>query len=103
MNRLNTTVEHVLRVVVNNQQNDWVKCLRMTELTSNNGMSEITKCTPCIAVQCTDPDFGLSGEPRNVWDHRFPDADQVLAPLPQIHEHLRVKIRRTEVQQQQGQ
>jgi len=94
-------MEQYLRVFVNHQQDDWVQWLPSAEFAANNGVSETTKCTSFFAVQGSDPRMSFAGEPTKEQDYRRLDADQVEATMQQIHEHLRVEMRRSQVVQEE--
>jgi hypothetical protein len=94
--RMNAVMEQYLRVFVHYQQNDWVQCLPLAEFAANNGVSESTKCTPFFAVQGVDPRMSFAEEPTQERDQRLLEADQLQATMQQIHEHLRVEMRRSQ-------
>jgi hypothetical protein len=100
--RMNASTEQYLRVFVNHQQDDWVQWLPLAEFAANNGISETTKCTPCLAVQGVDLQMSFAGEPTKEQHHRRLYADQVQATMQQIHEHLRVEMRRSQADQEEG-
>jgi len=100
--RMNAGMEQYLQVFVNHQQDDWVEWLPLAEFAANNGISESTKCTPFFAVQGVDPRMSFTGEPTQERDQRRCDADQVQATMQQIHEHLRVEMRRSQGIQEEG-
>ena len=100
--RMNAIMEQYLRVFVNHQQDDWVQWLPLAEFAANNGVSETTKYTPFFAVQGTHPRMSFAGEPTMEQDHRRLNADQVQATMQQIHEHLRVEMRRSQAVQKEG-
>jgi len=93
---MNANMEQYLTVFVNHQQDNRVKWLLMAEFTANNGTSETTNCTPLFAVHGADPQMSCSGESMQEHDHCRLDADHVQATLPQIQEHLRVELRRSQ-------
>jgi hypothetical protein len=99
---MNAGMEQYLRVIVNHQQDDWVQWLPLAELAANNGVSESTKCTPWFAVQGMDPWMSFAGDPTEERDQRHLEADQVQAMMQQVHEHLRVEMRRSHAVQEQG-
>jgi len=99
---MNAGIKQYLRVFENHQQDDLVQCLPLAEFATNNGMSESTKCTPFFAVQGVDPQMSFAGEPTQERDQRRWDADQVQPTMQQVHEHLRVKMRRSQVLQEEG-
>jgi len=99
---MNASMEQYLRVFVNHQQDDWVQWLPVAEFAANNGVSESTKCTPFFAVQGSDPRMSFAGEQTNKRDYRRLDADHVQATMQQIHEHLRVEMRRSQAVQGEG-
>ena len=100
--RMNAGMEQYLRIFVNHQQDDWVQWLPLAEFAANNGVSESTKCTPFFAIQGMDPRMSFVGEPTQEWDQRRWEADQVQAAMQQIHEHLRVEMRRSQAVQEEG-
>jgi hypothetical protein len=100
--RMNAGMEQYLRVFVNYQLDDWVQWLPLAEFTANNGMSESTKCTPFCAVQGVDPRMSFAREPTQEQDQRRCKADQVEATMQQVHEHLRVEMRRSQAIQEEG-
>jgi hypothetical protein len=67
----------------------------------NNAASESTKCTPILAVQAVDPRMSLVGEPTQDRDQRCLDADQAQATMQQVHEHLCIEMRRSQVIQEE--
>ena len=100
--RMNAGMEQYLRVFVNYQQDDWVQWLPLAEFAANNGTSESTKCTPFFAVQGMDPRMSFAGEPTQERDQRRCEADQVQATMQQIHEHLRVEMKRSQAIQEEN-
>jgi hypothetical protein len=89
-------MEQYLRVFPSYQQDDCVPWLALAEFASNNATSEATKCSPFLAVMGMDPRMtfeGIENEPR---DLRMVDADQVQKVMEQIHEHLRLEMRRSQ-------
>jgi len=98
---MNASMELSLQVFINHQQDDWVQWLPLAEFAANNGISETTKSTPFIAVQGTDPRMSFRGEPTKEQDYRRVNADQVQAMMKQIHEHLRVEMRRSQAVQEE--
>jgi len=94
--QINAGMEQYLRVFVNHQQDDWVQWLPLVEFAANNGVSESTKCTSFSAVQGVDPRMSFVGEPTQERDQRRLEADQVQATMRQVHEHLRVEMRRSQ-------
>jgi hypothetical protein len=99
---MNVGMEQYLRVFVNHQQDDWVRWLPLAEFAANNGVSESTKCTPFFAVQGVDPRMSFAGEPTQERDQQRWEADQVQTAMQQIHEHLRVEMRRSQAVQEEG-
>jgi len=89
-------------VFVNHEQDDWVQWLPLAEFATNNGTSESTKCIPFFAVQGVDQRMSFAGEPTQARDQRCLDADQVQATMQQVHEHLRVEMRRSQALQEEG-
>jgi len=95
-------MEQPLRVLVNHQQDDWVKRLLVAECAANNGTSETTKCTPFFAVQGVDRQMSFIGEPMKDRDLPRINADQVQAIMQQVPEHLQVKMRRSQAILEEG-
>jgi hypothetical protein len=100
--RMNTGMEQYLRVFVNHQQDDWVQWLPLAEFVANNGVSESMKYTLFFAVQGVDPRMSFAGEPTQERDQPRLEADQVQATMQQVHEHLRVEMRRSQAVQEEG-
>jgi len=100
--QMNASMEHYLRVLVNHQQDDWVKWLPLVECAAKNGTSKTMKCTPFYAVHDVDPRMTFAGEPMQERDPRRIDTDQVQATMQQIHDHLRVEVRRSQAVQEEG-
>jgi len=100
--RMNAGMEQYLRVVVKYQQNDWVHWLPLAEYAANTGVSESMKCTPFFAVQGVDPRMSFAGKPTQERDQRRCEADQVQTVMQQVHEHLRVEMRRSQAIQEEG-
>jgi hypothetical protein len=65
-------------------------------------VSESTKCTPFFAVQGANTQTSFAGEPTQDRDQHSLEAYQVQASKQQIHEHLRVQMRRIQVIQEEG-
>jgi hypothetical protein len=99
--QMNAGMEQYLRVFDYHQQDDWVQWLPLAEFAANNGVSESTKCTPFFAVQGVDPQMSFAGEPTQERDQRCCEADQVQAVMQQVHEHLRVEMRRSQAVQEE--
>jgi len=100
--RMNASMEQYLRIFTSYQQDDWVQWLPLAEFAANNGTSETTKCSAFFAVTGVDPRMTFeeaAGEPE---DSRAVDADQVQATMHQIHEHLRVEMRRSQDIMEEG-
>jgi len=100
--RMYAGMEQYLRIFVNHQQDDWVQWLPLAEFAANNGLSESTKCTPFFAVQGVDRRMSFAGEPTQERDQRRWEADRVQAAMEQIHEHLRVEMKRSQAVQEEG-
>ena len=100
--RMNDSMEQYLQVFINHQQDDWEKWLPLAEFAANNGVSEATKCTPFYAVQGVDPQMLFAGEPTKDQDRQHLDADQVQATMKEIHEHLRVEMRKSQAVRKEG-
>jgi hypothetical protein len=66
--RMNTGMEQYLRVIVNHQQDAWVRWLPLAEFTSNNGISGSTNCTPFFAVLGMNPSMTIAGKPTQERD-----------------------------------
>jgi hypothetical protein len=79
-----------------------VQWLPLAEIAANNGISESTKCTPFFAVQGVDPRMSFIGEPTQEWIQQCLEADQVQATMHQVHEHVRVEMRRSQVIKEEG-
>jgi hypothetical protein len=94
--RINAGMEQYLRVFVNHYPDDWVQRLPLAEFAGNNGLSESTKCTPFIAVQGAYPRMSFTGKPTQKWDQQHLGADQVQVRMQQVHEHLRVDMKRSQ-------
>jgi hypothetical protein len=99
---MNAGMEQYLRVFVNHQQDNWVQWLPLAEFAANNGMSESIKCTPFFAVQGVDQLMSFVGESTQQRDRRRLEADQVYGTMQQIHDHLRVEMRRSKAIQEEG-
>jgi hypothetical protein len=99
---MNAGMEQYLRVFVNHQQDDWVQWLPLAEFAANNGVSESTKCTLFFAVHGVDPRMSFSGEPTQERDQQRGEADKVQGVMQQVHEHLRVEMRRSQAVQEEG-
>jgi len=100
--RMNAGMEQYPRGFVNHQQDDWVQWVPLAEFAANNGASESTECTPFCAVQGVDPPMSFAGEPTQERDQRRCEADQVQAVMEQVHEDLRVEMRRSQAVQEKG-
>jgi len=100
--RINSSMEQYLRIYTSHQQGDWVKWLPLAEFAANNTTSEATKCSAFFAVSGIDPRMTFeeaADEPR---DSRVIDADSVQMAMHQIHEHLRVVMRRSQDIMEEG-
>jgi len=73
----------------------------MPECAENNAISEITKCTLFSATQGTEPQMLFSEETSEEHHRRRLDADQVQATMHQIHDHLQVEMRHSQVSQEE--
>jgi len=100
--RTNAGMEQYLCVLVNHQQDDWVQWLPLAEFAANNGISESTKCTLFFAVQGVDPRMSFVGEPTPDRVQWRCEADQVQATMQQVHEYVRVEMRRSQAVQEEG-
>jgi len=89
-------------VFVNPQQDDWVKWLPLAKFATNNGASQPAMCTPSYAVQGTDSRMSVAEAPAEERDQRRINADPNHATMQQIHEHLRVEMRRSQAVHQDG-
>jgi hypothetical protein len=99
---MNAGMEQYLQVFVNHQQDDWVQWLPLVEFAANNEVSESTKCTPFLTVQGADPQMSFAREPTQEQDQWRLEADQVQAMMQQIHQHLRVEMRRSQAVHEEG-
>ena len=100
--RMNAGMEQYLRAFVNHQQDDGVQWLPLAEFAADNGVSESTKCSPFFAVPGVDPRMSFAGEPTQERDQRCCEADQIQETMQQVHEYLRVEIRRRQAIQEEG-
>jgi len=100
--RMNALMEQYLWVFIKHQQAAWVKWLPMAKFAANNMASETTKCTPLVAINRVDPRMSSSENPAEDADPWRFDADQVLAVMQQIHNHLRVEMRQSQALQDEG-
>jgi hypothetical protein len=92
--RMNASMEQYLRIFTDHQQDDWVQWLPVAEFAANNGTSETTKYSVFFVVTGIDPGMTVDVADEEPGDSRAIDADQVQAAMHQIHEHLRVEMRR---------
>jgi hypothetical protein len=100
--RINSSMEQYLRIYTSHQQDDWVQWLPLAEFAANNTTSEATKFSAFFAISGTDPRLTFeeaADEPR---DYRVVDADSVQGAMQQIHEHLRVEMRRSQDIMEEG-
>jgi hypothetical protein len=100
--KANASMEQYLRVFTSYQQDDWVRWLALAEFVANNAISETIKCSPFFAVTGMDPRITfemMDDEPK---DSPVLDADQVQKAMEQIHEHLRVEMRRSQDIMEEG-
>ena len=101
MEQLNASIEQYHRVIVNHQQDDWVKWLLLAEFAAHNGTSGTTTCAPFVAVHGVDPRTSFIGEPTKEPDHRPINADQVQAIIQQVDEQLQVEMTRSQAAQEE--
>jgi len=99
---MNASMEEYFRVFVHHQQDDWVRWLPLAEFAANNGISELTKCTPYLAEYGADPRVLFVGERTQERNQRCVDVDLLQARMQQIHEHLQVEMRRSQAQPEEG-
>jgi hypothetical protein len=95
-------MEQYLRLFTSYQQDDWVRWLALAEFVANNAISETIKCSPFFAVTGMDPRMTfemMDDEPK---DSQVLEADQVQKAMEQIHEHLRVEMRRSQDIMEEG-
>ena len=88
--------------ICNHQQDNWVKWLPLAELAAKNAVSEATQCTAFYVVQGLDPPMSFVGEPTRERDERQINANEDQAMMQQIHDHLRVEMRQSQVVQEEG-
>jgi len=100
--RMNASKEQYLWAFPNHQQDDWVRWLLLAEFAANNAVSETTKCIPFYVIRGTDPRMSFVGEPTQQPDQQCVSANKVQATMQQIHEHLRVEMRRSQAVQEDG-
>jgi len=74
----------------------------LAEFAAYNGVSETTTCTPFYAISGTDLRMSFAGEPTKKLDSRPVSANNVQATMQQVHEHLRIMMRRSEAIQEEG-
>jgi hypothetical protein len=74
----------------------------LAEFPANNATSEVTKCSPFFAVNGMDPRMTFEEVYHEPKDLREVDADQVQKTINQIHEHLRVEMRRSQDIMEEG-
>jgi transposase InsO family protein len=94
--RMNASIEQYLPIFTSYKQDDWVQWLTLAEFAANNVTSETTKCSAFFAVTGTDPRMTFEEATEGPEDSRAVDADRVQATMDQIHEHLRVEMRRSQ-------
>ena len=99
--RMNASMGQYLWVSVNDEHGDWLQWCPMPECAENNAISEITKCTLFSATQGTEPQMLFSEETSEEHHRRRLDADQVQATMHQIHDHLQVEMRHSQVSQEE--
>jgi hypothetical protein len=100
--RMNASMEQYLRIFKSHQQDDWAQWLPLAEFAANNGTSETTKCSTFFAVTGVDPRMSFEEMAEESRDSRVTDADQVQSTMHQIHEHLRVEMRRSQSIMEEG-
>jgi len=100
--RMNASMEQYLRIYTSHQQDDWVQWLPLAEFAANNATSEATKCSAFFAVSGTDPRMTFEEAVSEPIDSRMVDADSVQAAMQQVHEHLRVEMRRSQDIMEEG-
>jgi len=100
--RMNASMEQYLRIFTSHQQDDWVQWLPLAEFAANNGTSETTKCSAFFAVTGVDPRMSFEEMAEDPRDSRATDADQVQLRMHQVHEHLRVEMRRSQDIMEEG-
>ena len=100
--RMNASMEQYLRIFTSHQQDDWVQWLPLAEFAANNGTSETTKCSAFFAVTGADPRMNFEEVTEGSRDSRVIDADQVQSRMHQVHEHLRVEMRRSQDIMEEG-
>jgi len=100
--RMNASMEQYLRIYTSHQQDDWVQWLPLAEFAANNATSEATKCSAFFAVSGTDPWMTFQEAVSEPIDSRMVDADSVQAAMQQVHEHLRVEVRRSQDIMEEG-
>jgi hypothetical protein len=100
--RINLGMEQYLRIYTSHQQDDWVQWQPLAEFAANNTMSETTKFSAFFAVSGTDPRMVFEEAADESRDSRVVDADSVQAAMRQIHEHLRVEMRRSQDIMEEG-
>jgi len=100
--RMNAGMKQCLRVFVNHQKHYWVQWLALAEFAANNGVSKSTKGTPFFSVQGGDAQMLFVGKPTIEQDQRCLKTEQVHARLQQVHDHVRVEMRRIQAPQKEG-
>jgi len=95
-------MEQYLRIFTSHQRDDWVQWLPLAEFAANNGTSETTKCSAFLAVTGADPRMNFEEVTEESRDSRVTDADRVQLRMHQIHEHLRVEMRRSQDIMEEG-
>jgi transposase InsO family protein len=100
--RMNASMEQYLRIYTSHQQDDWVQWLPLAEFAANNAMSEATKCSAFFAVSGTDPRMTFEEAASEPADSRMVDADSVQTAMQQVHEHIRVEMRRSQDIMEEG-
>jgi hypothetical protein len=100
--RVNASMEQYLRIITSHQQDDWIRWRPLAEFAAINGTSETTKCSAFFAITRVDPRLTFEEAAEEPGDLRIVDADQVQTTIHQIHEHLRVEMRRSQEIMEEG-
>ena len=84
--RQNQTLEHYLRIYVNQEQSNWAGLLDLAESAYNNSKQSTLKETPYYTYAGYHPNFGYATDIGGLSKSRIPDADKRVVHLQEIRE-----------------
>ena len=99
---MNAVMEQYLRAYVGYLQDDWTEWLPIAELAANNQISDTTKLSPFFSLCGSHPTLEVDVAPPPIATPASRDAHAMATTMEEIHDHLRVEMRRAQEVMREG-